>query len=166
MKRIILALSLMISISSATFAQQKKVNPKPSPTTNATTTATKTNNNDPKQLQNIWVANLYLAKTLLDIEKPSFDKEEIKSIINSEVTIKKVDELKSYLQKMYSALPLEIVQEEKRKDYKTSIENLTSLSSTKEIVNACMELQQCIDQNLLPSTWDSKAWTNGFKNIK
>lgn len=153
---------MMISISSATIAQQKKPSPKPT----STTVLTNTSNNDPKQLQNIWVANLYLAKTLLDNETQNFNKEEIKSIINNEVTINKTGELTSQLQKMYSVIPIEIVQEEKIKDFKTSIENLTSLSSTKEIVEACMELQQCIDQKMLPSTWDSKVWTNGFKNIK
>jgi len=162
MKKVISFLLMMISISSTSFAQQKKTSPKPV----ATSTVAKTNNNDPRPLQDIWVANLYLAKTLLDIEKPDFNKEEIKTIISSEVTIKKVDELKSYLQKMYSVIPFEIVQEEKRTLYKTTLENLSSLSSSKEIVDACMELQKCLDQNLLPSTWDSKVWNNGFKSSK
>ena len=157
MKKIFSLLSLVILLSSSVNAQQKAKPASP------VKTQAKEKTHDPAIFQSIWNNNIYLAKMILEIQKPVFDKEKISQYITSEYTVKSLEELKNLEQSFYSSLPREIIQEDKIDTIKTLIDTIQSVTSITDLNNLSIEIQKCIDQSLMTNNWDNKAWLNGFK---
>ena len=162
MKKYITLIVILFALSLTVNAQQKKEGLKSS-NSGLSKSEIKFSDTESKNLQNIWSANSYLAKKLLDIEKPIINKDEIRSLLESQSSIKQINDLTNYLKKFYSIIPSDILLENKRNEFKLTFEKLSSSDNENEIINSCQMLQKCINQEYLPESWDNKAWLEGFK---
>jgi hypothetical protein len=156
MKKILSLLCMTLILSSSVIAQQKT---KPAQSSNS---PAKEKHQGSTDFQSIWRNNLVLGKAILNIEKPSFNKEPLRESINGELAIKDLKELTIQSEKLYSLFPLEIIEQEKQEIFKKSLERIRNVSSLSELNAISIEIQQCINQSYFSGSWDYKAWMNGF----